>query len=373
MQDTEGMTGLVNILEGNCLDILPTLEPASVQCCVTSPPYWGLRDYGTATWDGGDGECEHIESINGMSESNTLGRPEQGGMTPTNAANISKKKYFKHVCANCGARRIDSQLGLEPTPQEYIANMVRVFREVWRVLKDDGTLWVNCGDSYAGSGKGAWDNKNGGQKEVYIPDSDSPQTKIGKVPPGLKPKDLVGIPWRLAFALQADGWYLRSDIIWHKPNPKPESVTDRPTKSHEYIFLLTKQERYFYDADAIKEKAAEPDRQRLDRIGGSNGHTVRHSQGAMIGASLDRNKRTVWTIATQPYSEAHFATFPEDLIKPCIMAGSRVGDTVLDPFAGSGTVGEVCTGLGRKSVLIELNPEYIEMIKIRTNVTIGML
>ena len=146
MQDTEGMTGLVNILEGNCLDILPTLEPASVQCCVTSPPYWGLRDYGTATWDGGDGECEHIESINGMSESNTLGRPEQGGMTPTNAANISKKKYFKHVCANCGARRIDSQLGLEPTPQEYVANMVRVFREVWRVLKDDGTLWVNCGD-----------------------------------------------------------------------------------------------------------------------------------------------------------------------------------------------------------------------------------
>ena len=232
------MTGLVTILEGNCLDILPTLEPASVQCCVTSPPYWGLRDYGTATWEGGDVECDHKQGRNGS------GRAD-GIVDDRGQRNRDGVGSMGGDCDKCGARRIDSQLGLESTPQEYIANMVRVFREVWRVLKNDGTLWVNCGDSYAGSRKGAWDNKNGGQKEVYIPDSDSPQTKIGKVPPGLKPKDLVGIPWRLAFALQEDGWYLRSDIIWAKPNPMPESVTDRPTKSHEYIFLLSKQETVF--------------------------------------------------------------------------------------------------------------------------------
>lgn len=323
------MTGLVNILEGNCLDILPTLKPASVQCCVTSPPYWGLRDYGTATWDGGAAGCEHKQS------NDTLERQFSAASTLVGTTTRQKESAKARYRCQCGARRIDSQLGLEPTPQEYIANMVRVFREVWRVLKDDGTLWVNCGDSFSN-------------------------------------KQLQGIPWRMAFALQADGWYLRSDIIWAKPNPMPESVTDRPTKAHEYIFLLTKQERYFYDADAINEKG-----------NGFNGSSFtsgwdRATRGFSIGTAPRhetefRNKRTVWTVATQPYSEAHFATFPEDLIKPCIMAGSRIGDTVLDPFAGSGTVGKVCTGLGRKSVLIELNPKYIEMIKIRTNVTIGML
>ena len=326
MQDTEGMTGLVNILEGDCLDVLPTLPAATVQCCVTSPPYWGLRDYGN-----------------------------------------------------------DSQLGLEPTPAEYIANMVRVFREVWRVLKDDGTLWLNVGDSYGSVGG---DPYTGFNKRYFGSGNSGKQSETSKSfansdkQTGLRPKNLVGIPWRLAFALQADGWYLRSDIIWAKPNPMPESVTDRPTKSHEYIFLLTKQERYFYDADAIRE----PNVGNFNNfpshatIGNGTGRSRYDDTGkgscppGHVGVNLaGRNRRTVWTVATQPYSDAHFATFPEDLIKPCIMAGSRVGDTVLDPFAGSGTVGEVCTGLGRNSVLIELNPEYIEMIKIRTNVTIGML
>ena len=379
MQDTEGMTGLVNILEGNCLDILPTLEPASVQCCVTSPPYWGLRDYGTATWDGGAAGCEHKQS------NDTLERQFSAASTLVGTTTRQKESAKARYRCHCGARRIDSQLGLESTPAEYIANMVRVFREVWRVLEDDGTLWLNIGDSYAGyhgNSKAAYEeassNKNG-----YFENQRSTTVGIG----GLKPKDLCGIPWRLAFALQADGWYLRSDIIWAKPNPMPESVTDRPTKSHEYIFLLTKQERYFYDAASIKEPLSpETVSDRLRRKNGTikgaritdakytgQGY-VRNDKGNPCGENGDsRNKRTVWTVATQPYSEAHFATFPEDLIKPCILAGSRIGDTVLDPFAGSGTVGEVCTGLGRKSVLIELNPEYIEMIKIRTNVTIGML
>jgi site-specific DNA-methyltransferase (adenine-specific) len=229
--------------------------------------------------------------------------------------------------------------------------MVKVFREVWRVLKDDGTLWVNLGDSYAGSSTIGWragnPDKNGGN---------SNRDGVGFVP-GLKPKDLCGIPWRLAFALQSDGWYLRSDIIWHKPNPMPESVQDRCTKSHEYIFLLTKQERYYYNAKAIAEPVnadAMPELQRSQR------------------QSL-RNRRSVWTVATQPYAEAHFATFPENLIKPCILAGSRVGDTVLDPFAGSGTTGRVAIELGRSAMLIELNPKYAALARDRTNITPGFL
>jgi DNA modification methylase len=305
------------ILVGDCLDVLPTLPAGSIQCCVTSPPYWGLRDY----------DCHE-------------------------------------------------QLGLEPTIEEYLSNMVSVFLEVWRVLRDDGTLWVNMGDSYNSQpGQRKPDDKIGWKQSTNRGSNDVGSRNC----PGLKPKDLCGIPWRLAFALQSDGWYLRSDIIWSKKNPMPESVTDRPTKAHEYIFLLSKQERYYYDAEAIRELATPQQRT------GDNGYQCpadialaktgkRHGPTQLNGPSGEfRNKRSVWTVATQPYAEAHFATFPEDLIKPCILAGTKLGDTVLDPFAGSGTTGKVALELGRSAILIELNPAYAEMARDRTNVTPGFL
>jgi DNA modification methylase len=249
--------------------------------------------------------------------------------------------------------------------------MVEVFREVWRVLKSDGTLWLNLGDSYnANQGAGFDTHKDGGERKRLAA---SPQIKWGK------PKNLVGIPWRVAFALQADGWYLRSDIIWSKPNPMPESATDRPTKSHEYIFLLSRSARYFYDAEAIKEKVGEETRRmKTFRSGCYTNNAVfdnsydysGHEPYSVGEPSLNgRNKRTVWTIASQPYAEAHFATFPEELPKLCILAGSKFGDTILDPFAGSGTTGMVAIELGRRCILIELNPDYIELIRERTNVT----
>jgi DNA modification methylase len=304
---------MLTLLQGDALDQLQSLESKSLQCCVTSPPYWGLRDYGTA-----------------------------------------------------------SQLGLEPTPEAYITNMVAVFREVWRVLREDGTLWLNMGDGYARSGG----EQDGGNRELMH--LNGKQKRMLSVKgTGLKPKDLCGIPWRLAFALQADGWYLRSDIIWHKPNPMPESVTDRPTKAHEYIFLLTKQERYFYDAEAIREPVTgnahlrgngqNPKRQNAE-------FGVRSNSTFPAPALVDeRNKRSVWTIPTQAYADAHFATFPEELPKLCILAGTKLGDTVLDPFAGSGTTGQVAIELGRRAILIELNPNYCDMIQVRCTTTIGML
>lgn len=359
---------MVKILQGDCREVLKTLPDASVNCCVTSPPYWGLRDYGCA-----------------------------------------------------------GQLGLEKTPEEYVANMVAVFREVRRVLRDDGTLWLNLGDSYAGS----WGDsghrpertgKDGHQRDKsteWFERNGHPQ---GPKPPtasvsGLKPKDLVGIPWRVAFALQADGWYLRQDIIWSKPNPMPESVTDRCTKAHEYIFLLSKSAKYYYDAEAIKEPAADStmNDSRLNRPGydvlrPERGFPGQPSRGAGLlipksykgslpgrkdgpgqnrrgkgdrihgnlpgrddgGAAcngpeqLTRNKRSVWTVTTQPYKDAHFATFPPKLIIPCILAGCPQGGTVLDPFGGSGTVSEVAEARGRNSILIELNPAYVTMANKRT-------
>ena len=296
-----------SILVGDCIESMRGMAAGSVDCCVTSPPYYGLRDYGH-----------------------------------------------------------EGQIGLEETPGAYVSKLVEVFREVRRVLRDDGTLWLNLGDSYAGSGKGAWANKDGGQKEVYIPDPDGPEARMNKTPIGLKPKDLIGIPWRVAFALQSDGWWLRQDIIWHKPNPMPESVTDRCTKAHEYIFLLSKSERYHYDADAIAEESVEPNRTRNDRVGGSS-HSERgqHSEGGFTFGSETRNKRSVWTVATKPYSGAHFATFPPKLIEPCILAGCPAGGTVLDPFGGSGTTAAVANEHGRNAVLCELNPAYAELARKR--------
>jgi DNA modification methylase len=291
------------------------LADRTVQCVVTSPPYWGLRDYGTA-----------------------------------------------------------GQIGLEQTPAAYVAELVAVFREVRRVLRDDGVLWLNLGDSYANDTK--WGGSSGGKHVKAL----HGQTGIGrqKVQTGLKSKDLVGIPWRVAFALQADGWYLRSDIIWHKPNPMPESVTDRPTKAHEYVFLLTKAECYYYDAKAIQEASIYPDdnpkararaddyrdRAVADRISAINPLNAR--------AYPTRNARTVWTIATQPYSGAHFATMPEALAERCILASTKAGDRVLDPFGGSGTTARVALSLGRRAVSTELNPSYLALAEQRTHVTLGL-
>ena len=327
------------IRQGDVFDVLPLLEPGSVQTCVTSPPYWGLRDYGTATWDGGDPACDHRAP-------SRFDYPLNSRQT-SNAGSGSVQQY-RGGCGKCGAKRIDVQIGLEATPEEYVERLVRVFREVRRVLRDDGTLWLNLGDSYAGS----WKNQGrkeerGTQRPINGPMMQSfdghpaPESNAGVVPPGLKPKDLVGIPWRVTFALQADGWWLSSDIIWSKPNPMPESVTDRPTKAHEYLlFLLAKSERYFYDAAAIAEDAT-------NRISGNT-----------------RNKY-VWTIASEPFPDAHFAVFPQALVEPCILAGSKPGDLVLDPFSGSGTVGVVALRLGRRFLGVELNPEYAAMARRR--------
>jgi len=374
------------IIQGDTLTILKTLPESIVDMCITSPPYWGLRDYG-----------------------------------------------------------VPGQLGLEPTIDEYISNMTVIFQEVRRVLKDTGTLWLNMGDAYAGSGKGIGSNHG---KAVY---DDTNITKTDWTKTGLKPKDLIGQPWRLAFSLQAAGWYLRSDIIWHKPNPMPESVTDRPTKSHEYIFLLTKKAKYFYDAEAIKESLKESSIKRaqygwngtMEFIDGKemrNQPDPTERMGDRWSPVLGRNKRTVWTIATQSYSGAHFATFPEKLVEPCIRAGTsewgncaecgkpwvrvvkKTGGTlgkgwtnhkrdneeglsqegcsglgnkkddngqgyitktlgwepscscdtketvspiILDPFMGSGTVGLVAKKLNRDYLGIELNPKYIKMAEKR--------
>jgi DNA modification methylase len=354
------------VLLGNCLDVLKTLDSESVQCCVTSPPYYGLRDYGTAKWEGGDLACDH---------KNNRWPPQ----------NINKSAELPvrasigmdvNLCPNgCGAIRTDNQIGLEQTPELYVENLVSVFREVRRVLKDDGVLWLNLGDSYWG-GKGqssqAWSTEH--QDRDTLEKAQHQITGKGETRPTdgkhpiIKPKDLIGIPWMVAFALRADGWYLRSDIIWHKPNPMPESVRDRPTKSHEYIFLLSKSAHYYYDHQAIQEpftsKPTKPRDKRNEGYGAAfltpvgKGFRSGYEQGA-------RNKRDVWTVNTKPYKGAHFAVFPDTLIEPCILAGSRVGDTVLDPFSGSGTTVAVALKHGRNGIGIDLNPAYIELTNDR--------
>ena len=358
----------LQIHQGDVRAILPTLPADSVQCIVTSPPYWGLRDYG-----------------------------------------------------------VEGQIGLEPDFRDYIATMVAVFRDLRRILKPDGTCWMNLGDCYNGGGAQKPNIRSNGSLSFR---GGSQAVKI----PGLKPKDLVGIPWRVALALQEDGLYLRQDIIWHKPNPMPERVTDRCTKSHEYLFLLTKSERYFYNADAIKEPVSGTANARRsmktpdgwDTSKNEGGHGPFHKNGrekgqkqswkgsqfhtgktakhqldrssthrqpgvtpkaetatagvknnasfaaAVVDLVDERNKRSVWTVPTAPFAEAHFATYPPALITPCILAGSRPGDTVLDPFGGSGTTAQVALELGRAAQIIELNPDYLPMIHTRTQTTPGL-
>jgi len=265
------------------------------------------------------------------------------------------------------------QLGMEQSPEEYVDRMVGVFREVRRVLRNDGTLWLNLGDSYASGGTGGASDKSGlcsgrgANPKLATCGNGNPRS----LAPGLKPKDLVGIPWRVAFALQADGWYLRQDIIWHKPNAMPESVTDRCTKAHEYLFLLSKRERYFYDAEAVAETIAYPvpggsARSGDYSIGSGRNDGGRHRSGGFVNTGGTRNRRSVWTVATKPYSEAHFAVYPPELITPCILAGCPMGGTVLDPFGGSGTTAEVAEANGRNSIIIELNPAYVNLAEQRT-------
>lgn len=331
------MSESLQIIQGDCLEVLKTLPDESVHCCVTSPPYWGLRDYG-----------------------------------------------------------VDGQIGLEASIEDYVTKIVEVFREVKRVLRNDGTCWINLGDSYSSgsSGQTKMNRKfqessgsinlpgEGGRKENGV-------LKRDKVK-GVKPKQLLGIPWRVAFALQNDGWFLRQDIIWHKPNPMPESVTDRCTKAHEYIFLLTKSARYYFDNEAIKVPIKDTSvlrlKQNLDsqkgshRVPGKTNGPMKavckewnpRMAGGAIGienrkhhAYPNANKRSVWSVTTKGFKGAHFATYPPDLIKPCILSGCPVNGTVLDPFAGSGTTGQVALENGRKAILIELNPDYIKLINER--------
>jgi DNA modification methylase len=291
------------VLVGDVLEKIKELPDNSVHCCVTSPPYFGLRDYG-----------------------------------------------------------VTGQIGLEETPDEYVGKLVEVFRSVRRVLRDDGTLWLNLGDSYNAGRNGG---HSGGGKQADLARHRG-ISRSGANVPGLKPKDLIGIPWRVAFALQSDGWYLRQDIIWNKPSPMPESVRDRCTKAHEYIFLLSKGPRYYFDKDAISEPAGTPGKFNgsLAEKSGANGD---RNDGGRAGIPGDgkRNKRSVWTVTSKPFKGAHFATFPPELILPCILAGCPENGTVLDPFVGSGTTIQVALQNNRNAVGIELNPDYVKLIEKR--------
>lgn len=313
---------------GDALEALREMQDDSIHCVVTSPPYWGLRDYGTGEWEGGDRDCDHLEHVGG---------PQTDRPTFRATARAERRqKQFGSVCQKCGAIRVDRQLGIEATPAEYVARMVEVFREVRRVLRADGTCWLNLGDSYANDTK--WGGTTGG-KHVAGLHAASGGLGRGRRESGLKEKELVGIPWRVALALQEDGWWLRSDVIWAKPNPMTESVTDRPTVAHEYVFLLTKAARYFYDADAISEPIGVRRPPQEETLDGSAGETPRGPDGrrrthveARDGSAQHRdgerwpsdrrNKRSVWTIATGGYKDAHFATFPEELVELCIGAGT---------------------------------------------------
>ena len=424
----------VRILVGHVVDQLATLPDASVHCAITSPPYWGLRDYSRCG-------CAATYDIARHSGNNIT----EGYLSP-------RPKSPNPNCPKChGTGKDDSltvdwgdwvgQIGLEPTPDLYVKHVVQVFREVRRVLRDDGTLWLNLGDSYAAGGPA------GGAGKQH-PNHGSVDVPYRAAPPGLKPKDLVGIPWRVAFALQADGWWLRSDIIWSKPNPMPESVTDRPTRAHEYVFLMTKNAHYFYDSDAVREPHSENTHLAKSGTRRSDGGEWPFAQNYELNTGLSkqkglaahivnpggRNLRSVWTIPTAPYPEAHFATFPPRLVEPCVKAGTSekgccatcgapwvrvvergpkitrrvntenppgqspqgnfatarwdeppssrtigfrptcdhegepVSCVILDPFAGSGTVGEVARALGRSAILIEIKEEYAELARKRCDI-----
>lgn len=393
---------------GDCLEVLKTLPDNSIDCCVTSPPYYALRDYGTATWEGGDPNCPHYRTSKASDKTATGHKRMQDAGSPVGDA------IYKDVCPLCGAVRVDKQLGLENTPEEYIAKMTEVFMEVHRVLKPEGTLWLNIGDSYVAKPKSNYEGKGKGLQDKNYGTGDSTlgykmQSDRFKIMLSTyKNKDLIGIPWMLAFSLRSAGWYLRQDIIWAKNNPMPESVTDRCTKSHEYIFLLSKSQKYYFDHEAIQEPAVSSDdlkrrikngveewktdkakdtyavsgtgrsrtelysKKKMPKFGGNkygenddthfstySGNEWRpQTQGEGEEEVYVRNKRDVWQVNVKPCKEAHFATYPPDLVRPCILAGCPEGGVVLDPFMGSGTTALVAKGIGRDYIGIELNPEY---------------
>jgi DNA modification methylase len=343
------------ILVGDVRQRLKDIPDNTVQACITSPPYWGLRDYGTASWDGGDPNCDHLGKP--MATKANINR---NCGTGNDVKNATAREFFKDVCGKCGAERRDQQIGLEQSPAEYVAEMVAVFEEVRRVLKDDGVLWLNLGDSYVGTG-----SKGDCKDPKYAEGRNGQTVAINNKVQGLKSKDLVGIPWRVAFALQETGWWLRQDIIWHKPNPMPESVTDRCTKAHEYLFMLTKSSRYYFDHEAIKEEAKYQPGGSHDDVpqGGFNdkGPIPGSGQRSFRAIRETRNKRSVWTIPTKPFKGAHFAVMPEALCEPPILASSRENDLILDPFTGSGTVAVVALRHGRNFIGTELNPEYAQI------------
>jgi DNA modification methylase len=368
--------------QGDCLKLLALMPERSVDCCVTSPPYFGLRDYGTAEWEGGDPGCDHREKEIRQRRNLAEAANACDGGSRTSEGRLDKDALwipYKDKCGKCGAVRVDSQIGLEPTPGEFVAKLVAVFREVRRVLRDDGTLWLNLGDSYNAGTNSKRKNGTGDVGNWHTAD-ETGGIRVNVA--SLKPKDLIGIPWRVAFALQADGWYLRQDIIWHKPNPMPESVRDRCTKAHEYVFLLSKSARYYFDNESIKEPCSEATHERAkyrwkraQNGGGSKesmqGHNYDNDFGDMaVDLEKGKNKRSVWTVNTKPYKGAHFATFPPALIEPCILAGSRKGGVVLDPFNGSGTTGEVAILNGRRYVGIELNAAYIKLAETRIDAAV---
>ena len=351
---------------GDSREVLKEFPDKCIDTCITSPPYWGLRDYGTSTWVGGDKDCSHRRDTK-KSDKCITGHKNFDEMLGVGDA------IYKSECKRCGAKRVDSQIGLEDEVNDYIEQLVDVFGEVHRILKDDGTVWLNLGDSYSGS-----TGKSGGVSEIQSVKRQLDTGSIGSLRPakvaGLKNKDLIGIPWRAALALQKYGWYLRSDIIWHKPNPMPEPANDRCVKSHEYMFLLSKNPQYYFDADSIKEPSITPNTGTSWKQRKLDGEPMRHGlQGAAaVGAGNfktyeKRNKRSVWTVPTKPYAGAHFATFPPELITPCIKAGSREGGIVLDPFMGSGTIAELSKKLGRLYTGVELNEEYHALINERTS------
>ena len=418
---------MIDIKIGDCREKLKELPNNFFHTVITSPPYWGLRDYGTGKWIGGDPNCSHIAGKSRNDADREFGTKE------------TLTVQYRDVCKDCGAVREDNQIGMESSPEEYVRKIVRTFQEVKRVLRDDGTLWLNLGDSYSSGGRTSTTNQSvRGDKDYGV--------TRPPVSGSVKPKDLVGIPWRVALALQEDGWYLRQDIIWHKPNPMPESVKDRCTKAHEYIFLLSKSEQYYYDSEAIKEDCSE------DNVKDFLNRKITNNKGKNVEGSYDevrpdltrdrkdymptdfkRNKRSVWTVPVKPYNEAHFAVFPTSLIEPAILAGcppkicsecgtpyeremvtvevperetrdnmvgvipkrdktSRMNSKdmkslvqedrgftkncscsgsqtsagrVLDPFGGSGTTALVADRHGRDATIIELNQKYVDIAETR--------
>ena len=425
------MIDINKIYEGDALILLKTFPDKIFNCCVTSPPYYGLRAYGTnpVIWDG-DENCQH-EFTEEIKKGITGGVCvlEGAGKAMTEARYTPDTKHG--FCIKCGAWR--GELGSEPSPELFIKHLVDIFREVKRVLKPDGTLWLNLGDTYFASNQGWGDTKTTNKNHNGSRERKKP---IWDKSSNLKPKDLIGIPWMVAFALRTDGWYLRSDIIWHKRNPMPESVTDRPTKAHEYIFLLSKSQQYYYDYEAILEVATGYDGRKDTKMKGSkkyqNGYfptdvatqsiaLVGHERwknkirgfkekdqienpqhhgkdiassyglagkgfdghsgnldkdGNLLGHDINgipaRNKRSVWDVPTKPFKEAHFATFPETLVVDMIKAGSPEGGLVLDPFGGANTTGLVARKLNRNYVAIELNPKYIKIGEKREYEQIGL-